>query len=189
MHLCRVTNDTSSGDRPIIPQSLEYTVADAAVLARVPEISIRNWMARGTLNVGMRTAGGRVLLTLMDILRLEVMHDLCVRAAFKASEAAEIAEIVVEKVRKHGTGDASQGRPVMNLVVGWNEAGELVANFVDLVGPGFYKPPPRLDGDDSYNPLRRAHLVLPIASMWADLILRTEQLERANKRAEAPVHV
>jgi hypothetical protein len=173
-------------DKLIVPQSCEFLIPDAALLARVPEGSLRNWLARDVMRLGIRTSAGRVLLSLLDILQLEIMHDLAVRGGFKASDAAQIAEIAAERVRNHGTGSAEHGRPVLNLIIGWNEEGELLASFVDLVGPGFYRPPARKDGDDSYNPLRRAHLVLPLASMWADLILRNDELERVNKRAEAP---
>ena len=171
-------------------KAYDYALEDAAALARVPPISVRNWVARGILPLGLKMANGRRFLSLLDIFRLEVLHDLSVRGAILPSMAAKIANIAAVKVDQAGIGRTDRGRPALNMLIAWDEAGELVATFHDIAdGPGHYRPPARNAGDTSYMPLRRVHLVLPLAQMVADLILATEHVERINMIAEGPVSV
>ena len=155
----------------------------------MPLASVYNWISRGVLPLGLKRENGRRYLSLLDILRLEILHDCSVRGAILPSMAAKIANIAAVKAEQDGLGRTDRGRPVLNMLVCWDEAGELVATFHDITEPGHYRPPVRRPGDNSYQPLRRFHAVLPIAQMLADLILATEAVERVNERAEGPVCV
>jgi hypothetical protein len=163
---------------------------DASILSRVAIKSIRNWMDRSLPNLGRKDAiSGRWLFTLRDCMKLVVVHDLVVRTngGFLSADAALIAELVVSRIDEVLKQSADH-RPALNLLIGWREDGTMVATFHSIEQPGHYHPP-RSNDREVYQPLRRAHMVIPVWERFADVVLRTEQLGRINRRAEAPVHV
>lgn len=184
--------DDPAGDVPIDFETHLFTLADASIITRVGIKSVRNWMDRAVLpTIGRKDAiSGRWLFNIYDCVKLAVVHDLVVRShgGFLTHEAGWIAGLVVDGIAQVMQQQPDH-RPCLNLLVGWREDGEIVAEFHSIEGPpGHYYPPARLD-DDGYQPLRRPHMVIPIWPLLADVVLRTEQLGKVNMRAEAPVHV
>jgi hypothetical protein len=182
------------GDRPIRLAEHQFTLSDAAFLSGVPAKSIRNWIARDVLPLGHRHFLGRWLFSLLDILKLSVMHDLSVRLSFNPRDAARLAEmagaIAMDSTARDASGqllDSADGfRPNRNIVVSFNDDGLPLAGVADIRNPGNYYPPAA--GNPDTAPLRRAHVVVPVTSIFHDMLLRTEALTRSNVKAEAPTH-
>ena len=177
------------GDVPIRLTEPMFTLPDAAFLSGVPEKSIRNWMARDVLRIGQKHFAGRWTYSVLDVLRLSIMHSLAVNISLPVRQAAHVAEvaatIATDSTTRDTSGaflDAADGyRPNKNIVISWDEAGEPFAAVADIKRAGNYYPP--ASGD-----LRRAHVVVPVTALFNDLVLRTADLARRNARAEAPTH-
>jgi len=184
-----VTTALAAGDVRIDFTDERYTLVDTAFLARVPDMSVRNWQARGMFTVGHKhPASGRWFFSLCDALRLAVMHDLCVRPGldFGPRKASVIADFVIDAAMKNLAEPDDGYRRNLNVLVAWDEAGEMLVTTADIKHPGSYYPPVN---NDEYAPLRRSIIAIPASAMLIDLGLRTEQLTHRNARAEAPNHV
>lgn len=165
-----------------------YTLPDTAFLARVPDVSLRNWMARHIFTAGEKHASsGRWYFSLTDALRLAVMHDLCVRPGldFGPTKAAAIAELVVTAAMDNLAQPSDGVRQNLNVLVAWDAAGEMLVTAADIKHAGNYYPPVN---NDDYAPLRRTIVCIPAAAMLRDLGTRTEQLAHRNS-SEAAAHV
>jgi hypothetical protein len=186
-----MTEEPNPGDVPINVWERRFSLPDAAFLARVPEVSIRNWQSRKIIAMGEKhLPSGRWYFSLEDTLRFAVMHDLCVRPGldFGPKRAAVIAEVVVNAAIEN-TSQPRQGfRQNLNIVIAWGEDGDMFTTAADIRNPGnFYPPVSPRDGDE-YSPFRRSIITIPAAAMLIDLFLRTEHLQKRNRRAEAPTH-
>ena len=182
----------SSGDVPVDISERQFTLPDTGFLARVPDGSIRNWQARKIVTIGHKHwPSGRWYFSLKDALRLAVMHDLCVRRGldFGPTKAAIIAEMVVKAASDHLAEPSEGYRQNLNVVVAWEEDGEMFGTTADIRHPGNYYPPVSDRDGDEYCPLSRTIVCIPAAKMLSDLIIRTEFLQHRNRKAEAPTHV
>jgi hypothetical protein len=180
------------GDTPIDVHARAYSLAEIAVLSKVPEVSVRNWLVRvRLLNIGEKHWTGRWRFSLVDGLRLSVLQAICVRIDLvELDEAAKIAELVVEEALKFLRQPPSGQRENFNVLVGWSESGELVVGSFRSKQPHLgHHLPPKAANDGAYQPLRAPYLVLPASAMVADLILRTDKIAEAAERDEAPTHV
>jgi hypothetical protein len=182
----------SYGDRPIDVHARAYSLAEIAALVNAPEKSVRNWMVRvRLLDIGAKHWTGRWKFSLIDGLRLSVLQSLCVRIDLvELDDAAKIADVVVEEALKFLRRPPSGQRENFNVLVGFDETGELVVGSFRSTQPhlgGHW--PPRAANDGAYQPLRAPYLVLPASAMVADLILRTDRIAEAAERDEAPTHV
>jgi hypothetical protein len=179
------------GDIPIDVRKRQWISADAAFLARVPQKSIYNWMARGILDIGWKDPlTGRLYFSIADLIVLSVVHDLCVRPGvdFGPSKARPIADFVLktalESVDRERNRDGF--RPNAHVLVTWSEAGEMLIVAADIKDPArFYPPQPTAE----YQPLRRAMIVIPATALFFDVFLRTQHVAERNCKAEAPWHV
>jgi hypothetical protein len=183
-----------AGDEPISLLLRQFTLPEAAALSRVPQKSVRNWISRDVLRIGERHSFlARWMFSVLDVIRLRVMHDLCINLTFNPRDAARIADLVanlaMDETKRDASGrliDGADGvRPNKNVVVAFNGAGEAEVCVADIKTPGSYYPPLSTGGDD---PLRRAHVVVPVSTLLNDVILRTAEVARQHVRAEAPVH-
>lgn len=182
------------GDRPIKIDEHFLTTADAAFLARIPEKSVYNWRHRKVLQIGRREwISGRWLFSICDVLRLAVLHDLCIRWGLSLYEGAQIAGYAVQLAFDATERDASGrlvGKGEKNLLISRDDEGTLRAGLLNVREPGLYLPPPGREDDlDHRELLRSAHICLPVSSLFADVILRTQHLPRENARREAPVPI
>ncbi len=173
-------------------------MGDAAFLSGVPDKSIRNWMVRDVLRIGRKHFAGRWIFSVLDVLRLSVMHNLTVNMSFNPKHAAEVAEIAAtiatDSTARDTSGaflDTADGhRPNKNLVISWGADGLPLVAVADIKSAGGYRAsyPPPAGGDPETEPLRRAHVVVPVTAIFHDLMLRTADLARRNAKAEAPGH-
>jgi hypothetical protein len=161
----------------------KYTLADVAFLGDVPEKSVRNWMNRGTIDIGKRTGSSRWYFHLLDALMIRVVGDLTVRLPLNPEHSAPIAFAVANAVMENAVDDCDRdkhGKLVRqsntNIIVGFNDDGSLLAYRVDS-GDIDRKYPPKLDNATDA-PLRRAHLIIPASATFRDVLFRTEKLER-----------
>lgn len=183
---------TPTGDVPVDVEARVFTLRDASFLTRVPWRSIRNWKARDIArDLGHKDdLTGKWYFSIMDALRLSVMHDLCVRPGldFGPARAATMADLVARSARENLAQPRDGYRPNLNICVCWKEDGSMFAVAADIKKAGHYYPPvSERDGAD-YSPLRRAIIAIPASAMMSDLIIRTEFLQARNKRAERPTH-
>lgn len=180
-----------AGDIPLNLHEPLFTLAEAAALSGVTEQAFYRWWSRGVLeNIGQKDRAGRGgtwLFSMVDVLKLHIMASLTVRANITtASDAADIAGIAAQAALSSTGPDAaaSPSRPHVNLLVGWNEDGELVAQTHNISEPGHYLPPRRPD-DEKAHPFRRPHIVIPITSLFIDLFLRAHKYLWAGKPLDA----
>jgi hypothetical protein len=182
------------GAMPIHLAERQFTLGEAATLSRVPHRSIRNWMARDVIVLGERHFLGRWMFSVLDVLKLAVMHDLCVKMTFSPSIAAKLAEAVAQVAwdssKRDASGTLTAGadnfRPNVNVLLNYDEAGEPHVVMANIKDPGNYYPP--LRGEAGAASLRRAHVVIPATAMLFDVLERTEEVTRRNVKAEVPFH-
>jgi hypothetical protein len=181
----------SSGDVPVDINERRFTLPDTAFLARVPDKSLRNWMARSIITIGDKHwPSGRWYFSVIDALRLKTMHSLCVRPGldFGPTKAAIIAELVVNAARDNLAAPSDGYRHDLNVVIAWELDGEMFGTTANIREAGRYHPQPPAT-DDGYEPLRNTVVCIPAAAMLRDLIIRIELLAQRNRKAEAPTHV
>jgi hypothetical protein len=181
-----------SGDVPIDINEQCFTLPDAAFLARVPDMSIRNWQSRKILNMGRKEwPSGRWYFSILDMLRIDVMFDLCVRRGmdFGPTKAGVIAAVVVNAATDNLSQPRKSYRPNLNVVIAWEADGEMFATTADIKHAGHYYPPVSDKDGEEYSPLCRTVICIPAAKMLSDLVIRTEALQHHNQRAEGPTHV
>jgi hypothetical protein len=179
----------SRGDVAVEFDKRQFTLLETAWLAQIPPRSLRNWMARGSVNIGTKHfVSGRWSFSIDDALRLAVMHDLCTRRGmdFSPPNAAMIADMVVREARANVAKPRDGFRPNLNVVVAWDRRGQMVFTTADIKHPGNYYPPLPEDDSKRYSPLRRTVVSIPAAALLIDLVIRTEELAERNRRAEAP---
>jgi hypothetical protein len=182
------------GAVPIHLAERQFTLGEAATLSRVPHRSIRNWMARDVIVLGERHFLGRWMFSVLDVLKLAVMHDLCVKMTFSPTIAAKLAEAVAQVAWDSSKRDASGAllagadnfRPNVNVILNYDEDGQPFVITADIKDPGKYYP--MLRGDAATASLRRAHVVIPATAMLFDVLARTEDVTRSNVKAEVPFH-
>lgn len=185
------TSPDPAGAVPIKLTELQFTLGEAATLADLSHRSVRNWQHRNAIRIGHKHFLGRWQFSVLDVLKLAVMHDLCVRLSFNPTVAAKVAEFVAElamaSTERDAAGKLIEGadgfRPNRNVIVGFGEDGAPFMVAADIRIPGNYYPPAH--GDAGAAPLRRGHVVIPVTSLLHDVLLRTEGLTRANEKAEA----
>jgi hypothetical protein len=179
------------GDEKIDVHARAYSLAEIAVLSNVSAMSVRNWLVRVRMNVGQKSWAGRWRFSLLDGLRLSVLQAICVRADLvELEDGAKIAEAVVEEALKFLRQPPSGQRENFNVLVGWNEQGEIVVGSFRSLQPHLgHHWPPRATHDGDYQPLRAPYLVLPASAMVSDLMLRTDQIAKQAQREEGPAHV
>jgi hypothetical protein len=184
---------TPTGNVPVDIAERCFTLQDGVFLSRVAEQTIRNWRFRGILTtIGDKDArNGRWHFSLIDLLHLAVMYDLCMSRGldFGPARADTIAAMVVRAARENLAQPRERYRKNLNVICGWEEDGELFAAVTEIRRAGEYSPPVDERDGDEFSPLRRVILCIPAAAMLSDLIIRTEYLQQRNKRAEAPTHV
>jgi hypothetical protein len=167
------------GDKPIHLGHPQFTLAEAAWLARVPEKSIHNWLHRELIQLGQRSPGrGRPwLLSIRDVVRLTVLFDLCVRAQIcPLADAARIAEFVLGAGERSTLPSLDGFRQNEVVHVAWALDGEVLLQSSNVKHPAAYPPPRRKNG--GYEPLRRAYLTIPATVLLVDVILRTRELRQ-----------
>lgn len=182
------------GDVPIRLTEPQFSLPDAAFLSGVPHRSIRNWMARDVIEMGQRHFTGRWQFSMLDVVKLTVMHDLAVRMGFNPKLAATVADAAADIVMKSSARDASgelldlkaDFQPNRNIVINYTDDDKPMMLVADSANPGSYYPPGR--GDPTTAPLRRSIVVVPVTAIFHDAMLRTQELARRNTKAEAPTH-
>lgn len=194
MHIAfpMIRSPTPSGNEPVNFTARDFSLQDASFLARVPEGSLRNWIHRSVMKVGQKhRLTGRYYFNVKDILRLTVMHDLCVRRgmSFNPSDAVRIADAAVTAALENAAQPRDGFRKNLNVIIGWHEDGEMFVTTADIKHPGNYYPPvPQSEADEIYSPLRRTIVAVPCAVMLRDIVIRCELLQKRNAKAEAPTH-
>jgi hypothetical protein len=145
-----------------------YTTGQVAALSGVPEKSVRNWDARGVLPLGESHFTGRRLFTLTDALKLAVMADLTGRVGVSPSDAAGAATLVARAVIAAAPPDAD-GHPTLdpNSVPPTRAYALAILNGEMHVGTVDSAEPGEWSGEWG-----RAHIVLPIAPLLANLAFR-----------------
>lgn len=189
-----MSKDSDPGDVPIQLTERQFTLPEAAVLSRVPQRSIRNWIARDVIQLGERHFLGRWMFSTLDVLKLAVMHNLCVEMTFSPPIAARVVEMVaqlaMDSTRRDASGalldDADGRRPNQNVVINFGEDGAPSAFVADIKRAGIYYPP---EGDSpEAKAMRRGHVVIPATAMLDDILERTVEVIRSNRKAEVLVH-
>ena len=185
----------SGGDTPIMLAEYQFTLGDSAFLSRVPDKTIRNWLARGVIAVGKRHFVGRWTFNMLDIIKLTVMYGLMVRLQLPPASAVLLAEAVAQDAwdgtaRDHGGKLLSDDgvKPNRNLLVAFDDNGQVVAAWADIKKAGFCyaasaKGSPLLS-PEQVEAFRHPHVVIPTTALIHDLILRTEDLARHNEQNE-----
>ena len=180
---------TPSGDVPVNIEAHCFTLPDAVYLTGVPELSLRNWLARKTVGLGNKDRlTGRWLFSVLDALKFRVMYALSVRKGMDVGprNSAIIADMAANAARENLRKKRDGYRPNINVIVAWDENGEMFCTTADIKHPGNYYPP--LPGGDEH-PLREPIICIPCAVMLHDLIIATEALQERNRTSEGPVHV
>ena len=100
-----------AGGRDIHLAEHQFTLAEAAMISGVPEKTIRNWLARGSLPIGLKHRLGRWLFSTLDIIRLRVMNDLTQNelVPMKPTDAAHLAAVVADRAMRATFRDPATG--------------------------------------------------------------------------------
>jgi hypothetical protein len=157
-------------DGPVRLDDYRFTLVEAAALANVPDGSVRNWIKREVLQVGQLHFTGRHIFSLLDAVRLAAMHDLTIRVPLLPSDAVQAAEFLVREVVKRMPTDAD-GRPIADpnaiepaIAVALAVVdGEMNVGLIDPTMPGYAA------WNGSWG---RAHVVVPIKALVADVLFR-----------------
>lgn len=128
-----------------------HSTAQAAALSRVPEKSLRNWMARGVVSVGRRHFLGRYEFSTLDVLRLAIVQVLQEHVAISLEESASVAEALIPAIR----GTSWPGDWL--LLARSADDGSWLAGWRDTPGSN----PPGLN--------RAPHLCIPIGAIVGDV--------------------
>lgn len=86
-----MANDFASDDL------YRFTLSEAASVATISEMTLRNWISRDVIKVGQKHRLGRWLFSGADIVRLRVMGDLIAVASMPPAQANEVADLVVAR--------------------------------------------------------------------------------------------
>lgn len=153
-----------------------FTSAKAARLSGVSEKDLENWAARGTLEVGEKLPSGRWLFSFLDILALAVMHGLTRRVPIGPRPAVQAAQAVAAYVAAQMPRDAAGSVlcdvtriPSTQAIVLARTDDEWRCDVV-AIGRGYA---------DRAGPWSAAHIVVPIAELFADVFFRSFEMEAA----------
>lgn len=177
---------TDSGEQTIDPTANAFTVAEAAKVARVSEMDIRNWLRRSIVPVGQKNRMGRIAFSQFDILHLRVIGDLNKLLSVDPSTANPIADIVVSRafqwlqrenqhLRKTSDGKRVETRLIVNLGEDGLSSNTTAMDWGEMA---LFKIPER-GADNQW--ARGAFVVLPIEQIMHDvleetwMIIETEQ--------------
>jgi len=148
------------------------TLAELAAVCEVPEKDAENWQGRRILDLGERFPNGRRFYSVLDALKLATMHGLTRRVPIGPTNAARAARVMAEYVLANTPRDDA-GRALADFgSIPHTQAlalavinGEWRVDEVAL-GLGYANHAGRWG---------RAHIVVPIASLAADIIFRLFQ--------------
>ena len=157
-------------EHPIRLDEPRFTTSQIVRLSGCSDKSIRNWTDRNIVSLGERHFTGRVVYSLLDAIRLAVMHDLTTRVPMKPTDAAGAAELLARYVAEHSPHDDA-GHPVADVnaiprglayAMIFGADGKPLVGLVNPDQPGGYA--------DFRGTWGRAHIVLPIAAIVADVL-------------------
>ena len=159
-----------SRDNPNHLDPKQLTLAEAADLAGLPETHIRNWLARGLFHLDEHFTG-RLLFSVLDVVRLTAIHDLTERVLLGPTVASQAAELLARHIRERAPRDAI-GNALLDLQAIPSSAafalalidGETRVALVDPTQPGGYT--------DLAGPWSRAHVIVPVAALLAHVAAR-----------------
>ena len=156
-------------------EAQRFGTSDAIRLTGVPAKHLRNWISaeRRVIDVGARHFTGRILFSILDIFQIAALHDLTGRAGMAPSDAAGIASVVAVEIRKRAPTD-SGGYLTIDLIslprslalAAARIDGEMMVSLIDPSQPEY------LDFRGAHG---RAHIVVPIAGLVADVLYRSVQ--------------
>ena len=159
--------------QPLKLEEHRFSTSDAIRLSGVPEKSLRNWLAseRRVLQIGVRHFTGRILFSVLDIFQIAALHDLTRRAGMAPSDAAGIASVVASEIRKRAPTGADGHLTIDLATIPGSLAlsaaridGEMMVGLIDPSQPEY------LDYRGAHG---RAHMVVPIAGLVADVLYRS----------------
>jgi Helix-turn-helix domain len=169
-----------STSQPIRLADYLFTTAEACRMSGLPEKSLRNWLSRGVLpQLGARF-GDRLMFSLIDVLRFAALHDLTSRVLMPPADAAGVAELAVRQIVNNaadGIADVNAVPATLALAVAWKD-GTAHVQLVDPAAPRGYAA---WQGEWG-----RAHVVLPIAGLLANVLWRAIDVLAARQVARRP---
>jgi hypothetical protein len=181
------------GDRQLDMQEPQFTFGEAAQLAGVDEKTVRNWLARDTLDVGSKNAG-RWEFSYMDVLQLKVAASLSTSLFLEPSVVGKIAKEAANMV-SHRAMQASERNPetgkLIELETGFQHWKAILVAFENGAAkfwcagsdPSRHDPPRHTDIDEAA--LRRPYIVIPADALAHDLFLDIERLWIAKSAADS----
>lgn len=176
----------SNGNKPIIFDAANISMADSARLARVEEKTIRNWLARNVLNIGTKV-GPRWYFSFYDVLHLKVASYLVSCARMEPKLAATIAPAVGKFVSERAM-QMSERNPLTGELVemenGYQHWQAVLIGFdgdtysIATTGtdPSRRDPPRYIEGNRAVNWLHRPYITVPADGLAKELIFDIERL-------------
>ena len=142
-------------------------------LSGVPLKDLENWQGRRLLSIGDRLPTGRRMYSLLDAIQLAAMHGLTRRVPIGPSNAAGAAEVLARYVADNSPRDAA-GRPLAD----YNAIPRSLAYVLAVMDGEWRIDRVSLSGGyaNFAGPWGRAHVVLPIAELVADVLTRLLEL-------------